>query len=117
MSPIDTMIKNTEASLDRPTESYLNIGESMGLAMMALLSPPTPELSGRGVTVTNGLPSFTFPTVSGFKYRLVYKNSLTDHAWSPGVWSATSIGAPLSLSDTNAMGQPQRFYRLEAANP
>jgi alpha-galactosidase len=98
-------------------ESYFNIGESMGLAMMALLSPPTPVLPGSGCVVTGGVPTFTFPTVSGFKYRLVYKSSLTDPVWSPGVWSATSIGAPLSLSDTSAVGQPQRFYRIESANP
>ena len=48
-------------------ESYFNIGESMGTAMMALLSPPTPVLPGSGVTVTNGVPSFTFPTVVGLQ--------------------------------------------------
>jgi hypothetical protein len=32
-------------------------------------------------------------------------------------WSTTSTGAPISLSDKNTVGQPQRFYRLEAANP
>ena len=32
-------------------------------------------------------------------------------------WSTTSTGAPMSLSDTNTADQPQRFYRLEAANP
>jgi hypothetical protein len=32
-------------------------------------------------------------------------------------WSTASTGAPMSRSDTNTAGQPQRFYRLEAANP
>jgi len=95
-------------------ESYFNIGESMGLPMMALLSPPTPVLSGSAVTVTNGLPSFTFSTVAGIKYRLIYTNELTESSWQPVIappnfalpngWSATSTGSPMSLSDTNAMG-------------
>jgi len=28
-----------------------------------------------------------------------------------------ATGATMSLTDTNAVGQAQRFYRLEAANP
>jgi hypothetical protein len=73
------------------------------------------------------VPSFTFETASGFKYRLVSKSALTDDFWQPVVappdfplpdgWSATSTGLPMSLSDTNTAGQPQCFYRLEAANP
>ena len=35
----------------------------------------------------------------------------------PDGWSATSTGAPMSLSDTNTAGQSQRFYRLEAGSP
>ena len=35
----------------------------------------------------------------------------------PNGSSTTSTGAPMSLSDTNTAGQPQRFYRLEAAYP
>jgi hypothetical protein len=99
----------------------------MGLAMMALLSPPTPVLPAAGCVVTGGVPTFTFPTDADFKYRLAYKNALTDSSWLPVIappnfplpngWSAVSTGSPVSLSDTNALGQPQRFYRLEIANP
>ena len=66
-------------------------------------------------------------TVAGFKYRVVCKDTLTNVSWLPVIatpsfplpdgWSATATGAPMSLSDTNSAGQPQRFYRLEAANP
>ena len=90
-------------------------------------APPVPVLPGSAITFTGGAPSFTFATVSGFKYRLAYKNALTDAVWQaviappdfplPDGWSATSTGSPMSLSDTNSVGQPQRFYRLEAANP
>jgi hypothetical protein len=90
--------------------------------------PPTPVLPGSAITVGNGVPNFTFGTTAGFKYGLVYMNTLmTNILWLPVIappdfplpdgWSATSIGAPMSLTDTNASGLPQRFYRLEAANP
>jgi autotransporter-associated beta strand protein len=90
-------------------------------------APPIPVLSGSAITMSGGVPGFSFTTVAGYKYRLVSKNTLTDAAWLPVIappdfplpdgWSATSTGAPMSLSDTSTAGQPQRFYRLEAANP
>ena len=40
--------------------------------------PPTPVLPGSAITMSGGVPSFTFATVAGYKYRLVYKNTLTD---------------------------------------
>ena len=89
--------------------------------------PPTPVLPGSAITVSNGVPSFTFGTTAGYKYRLVYKNTLTNIPWLPVVappdfplpdgWNVTSAGLPISISDTNTAGQSQRFYRLEAANP
>ena len=89
--------------------------------------PPTPVLLGSAITISNGVPNFTFGTTAGYKYRLVYKDTLTNTSWLPIIaapsfplpdgWSATSTGLPMSLSDTNTAGQPQRFYRLEAAYP
>ena len=85
-----------------------------------------PVLPVSGVTVTNGVPSFSFTAAAGCKYRLDYKNALPDATWLPVIapgfplpdgWSATSTGGAMSLSDTNAVGQSQRFYRLESANP
>jgi hypothetical protein len=91
------------------------------------LTPPPPVLPGSAITVSNGVPDFTFGTTAGYKYRLVYKDTLTNTSWLqvlappdfplPDGWSATSTGAPMSLMDTNAVDLPQRFYRLEAANP
>jgi autotransporter-associated beta strand protein len=89
--------------------------------------PPTPVLPGSAITVSDGVPNFTFGTTAGYKYRLVCKDLLTYISWLPVIvppdfplpdgWSATSTGAPMSLTDTNAVGLSQRFYRLEAANP
>jgi autotransporter-associated beta strand protein len=89
--------------------------------------PPTPVLPGSAITFSGGIPGFTFATVAGFKYRVVFKTTLSDASWLPVIappnfqlpdgWSATSTGAPLSFSDADAAGQPQRFYRIESANP
>jgi len=97
------------------------------LTFTTLALPPAPVLSGNAITFSSGIPGFTFATVAGFKYRVVFKTTLSDVSWlpviappnfqSPDGWSATSTGAPLSFSDAGAVGQPQRFYRIEAANP
>jgi hypothetical protein len=86
---------------------------------LAPLPPPTPVLPVSGVRVTNGVPSFTFAAAAGVKYRLDYKNALTNGAWTLGPWTTNSTFSPLSmtLTDPSATNQPQRFYRLEAANP
>ena len=61
------------------------------------------------------------------RHRLVCKNTLRDAVWLPVLappdfplqdgWNPTSTGAPIALSDTNAVGLPLRFCRLEARNP
>jgi hypothetical protein len=86
---------------------------------VALLPPPTPVLPVSGVKVTNGVPSFTFIAAAGYKYRLDYKNALTNGAWTLGPWTTNSTLSPMliTLTDAGATNQPQRFYRLEAANP
>jgi hypothetical protein len=81
--------------------------------------PPVPVLPVSGVTVTNGVPSFSFTAAKGVKYRLDYKNALTDTNWMQSAWSTNATGsdAPMTLTDSTAPGLPHRFYRLEAANP
>jgi hypothetical protein len=86
---------------------------------LPLPTPPTPVLPASGVAVTNGVPSFSFTAAAGFKYRLDYKNALTDTNWMLGAWSTNTTGGslPMTLIDPSAADQSQRFYRLEAANP
>ena len=101
--------------------------QSFTTLSVTLATPPTPVLPGGAITVSGGTPSFTFNTVSGYKYRLVFKNALTDASWSPVIappnfpapdgWSAVSTGSPMSITDTTTANQPQRFYQIEAANP
>ena len=78
-----------------------------------------PVLPVSGVTISNGVPSFRFVAAGGVKYRLDYKNALTDAVWGYGPWSTNASGGPLlmTLSDPSATGQAQRYYRLEAAYP
>jgi hypothetical protein len=80
--------------------------------------PPTPVLPLSAFTQPGGVPTFSFNTVSGYKYQVVYKNNLADPTWTPvppGL--ITSTGAPMVVQDTTAAGQPHRFYRIEAVNP
>ena len=102
------------------SQSFTTLSVSVG-------TPPTPLLPGNAITVSGSTPTFTFNTVSGYKYRVVFKNTLTDIGWTPVIaepnypaplgWSTTSTGAPMSITDTNTVNQPQRFYRIEVANP
>lgn len=80
--------------------------------------PPTPVLPPGGFKVVGGVPTFTFDATAGFKYRIVWKNSVTDSSWTPGAWSAVvAASGPLTLTDPTAGGQPHRFYRIEASAP
>jgi autotransporter-associated beta strand protein len=84
-----------------------------------LIVPPTPLMSAQSVSVTGGVVSLTFPTVSGYQYRVDYKNALTDAAWqvvAPGFVTSTN-GANLTVSDAGAPTQGSRFYRVEAVSP
>lgn len=88
---------------------------------------PTPSLPITALTISGGLPSFTFNTVAGYKYRMVYKEVLSAATWLPVIappnnpapdgWSAISTGAPLTITDPGAAARPQRFYRIEATTP
>ena len=101
----------------RATNSVSNAWATNVLSFTTLMPPPPPVLPLSGVVVTNGVPSFSFTAAAGCKYRLDYKNQLTDVAWSYGPWSTNSTGSPLwmALTDPTAASQAQRFYRLEVA--
>lgn len=78
--------------------------------------PPQPVLPANAVSMSGGAPTLTFPTVAGFRYRVVYKNSLSDSGWTavpPGF--VMSSGEDMVVTDSTSSGNPQRFYRIEAA--
>jgi autotransporter-associated beta strand protein len=100
-----------------------------GTVTVGPLAPPVPTLPVSGLVMSGGVPSFTFPTDAGYKYRMVYNSDVSAplDSWLPVInapnfpgpdgWSAVSSGANMTITDAGAAGQPERFYRLEAANP
>jgi autotransporter-associated beta strand protein len=103
----------------RGTNAGGNVWASNVQNFATLAPPPVPVLPVSGVTISNRVPSFRFVAAGGVKYRLDYKNALTDAVWGYGPWSTNASGGPLlmALSDPSATGQAQRYYRLEAAYP
>jgi hypothetical protein len=103
----------------RGTNALGSVWAANGQSFTTLALPPTPVLPPSGVVVANGVASFNFTAAAGCKYRLQYKNELTDAVWMYGSWSTDMSGSLLlmTLIDQSANGQPQRFYRLEAAYP
>ena len=95
-------------------EGYLQTNLSSSSIELVITKAP----SG-GFTMPNRVPTATFTAAWGCKYRLNYKNELTDATWSLCPWSTNLTGGYqlMTLRDTNAVGQPHRFYRLEAENP
>ena len=79
------------------------------------------------VTLSRGILTFTFPTISGNRYRLVYRNELAGNSWlslirppqcsAPDGWSAPASGNILSIDDPTVVGRGSRFYRLEMSRP
>lgn len=59
--------------------------------------------------LANGQFQFTFDTASGINYEVEYSTNLLD--WY--VWlTLGGNGQPLTLSDPNTAGTPQRYYRI-----
>jgi autotransporter-associated beta strand protein len=90
---------------------------------------PPPVLDLSGFTLPGGVPTFTFATVAGYRYRMVHTSNVLNPmtAWQPVIdppsypaaegWSVVSGGETMTITDVSAAGQPERFYRLEAAAP
>lgn len=108
-------------------ESSFFTGAGMVNVTGSAALPPAPVLSGTAISIAGEGAGFRFETVSGVKYRLMYRNELTDPAWLPVInppdcpppegWSTTSAGSPMTLTDTNMAGQGHRYYQLRAAYP
>jgi hypothetical protein len=119
--PVSGLAPNTPYYFTFRATNTLDVLWAINVQSFTTLSPtpPPPALLASGVTISDGVPSFGFTASPGCKYRLDYKNALTDADWTVGDWSTNLTSGPLSmtLTDLSAVGQPQRFYRLEAANP
>jgi hypothetical protein len=76
-------------------------------AQSALRILPNPTRSGTTVTVQ-------FESVAGKKYRLQYKESLNDSAWSDASGDLLANSATTTATD-NAATSASRFYRVALA--
>lgn len=86
----------------------LSKSDGMIRKLTAVLIPPTIE----SIRMTNGVCTLTWPAISNRTYRVQFKASLTDSAWTDLPGDVTATGP--SASKTNTPGESLRFYRLSA---
>jgi hypothetical protein len=70
-------------------------------------NPPT-TVKLNSIQMTSATPTLNWSTSAGSVYEVMYKNNLTDPAWTL-LQTITGTGAAVSWSDTNTTGA-QRFY-------
>jgi hypothetical protein len=78
------------------------------------VGPAAPPLTPT-MTMPGGLPTFKFQTLAGHRYRMVYKNNLTDTNWSTiaGADWTQGTGLEAEVIDTTSSLPGARYYRLE----
>jgi hypothetical protein len=63
-------------------------------------------------TFSNSNFVVSFSTVSGQNYELQKTSELASGSWSFVVTNISGTGAIVQVTDTNAISQPQGFYRV-----
>jgi hypothetical protein len=99
-----------------PITSATNVldGATQRFYQVILAPEPTPPLAIRSIHAANGCVVITWNSVSGQKYRLLYKNTLRDKTWLVALPDITASGPTTTV--TNALGgATQRFYRVMLA--
>lgn len=68
-----------------------------------------------GIQLLQGVPTITFPSVTGVNYRLRFSDVLTGSPtkWSLGASVVPGTGQPAVLTDTDVIGL-DRFYSVES---
>ena len=85
-----------------------------GITGTGTVTVGAPGLPLSGFTRPGGVPTFSIEkTAIGSTYRLVYRNNLTDSAWTPIGAGVAGNNGTLALSDTTTPLPKQRFYKLE----
>jgi arylsulfate sulfotransferase len=92
-----------------------------GLLFMGA-EPRNPTAGWRITSVTRNANGsdvvVNFPAVAGKRYRLEFKNALTDATWLPlGEYTAPSTCAAAQMHDASAAAQVKRFYRVRQVPP
>lgn len=112
------------------TDSSCPFGQTAYKSFQVIIGPPAPVMNpavdpNTGFSLPGGIPTFSFSTVSGFKYRLIYTGNLAAQtsAWAPVVSEITdqngwvyASASYMTISDPTSLAA-QRFYRVEAAGP
>jgi len=70
-----------------------------------------------GLDATGPAVRLWFDTISGNQYAVEWRNILKSGAWSPLSNNVTGTGGTISITDTDALSQPQRFYRMIEMTP
>jgi len=122
-------IGDTFVYLTALTDAQRQQVENIVMAKFPVPTPaPTPVLAPGAILMDPGpgIPSFTFETVAGYQYRMIYTEDLSaaKPVWSavfslpdnpgPKGWSPIMFGGPITITDPSAVGRPQRFYRAQA---
>jgi autotransporter-associated beta strand protein len=115
-------IGSTGSGADHQDDNYFEASGSGVLLVAGGGVPPPAFTAGNALTMPGGVPTFSFDTVAGYKYRVTCNDNLTNTVWTPVLpplpegWTNGS-GAPIILIDTNGVLPAYRFYRIEADNP
>jgi uncharacterized repeat protein (TIGR01451 family) len=81
-------------------------------AQLTVLEPPAFQLAG--ISSGDGAITVSLKSTAGRAYTLEFKNSLTDTNWTSILPAVQGTGGIISLSDTNTLSAPARFYRVVA---
>lgn len=105
---------NVDYGQNTPPAKLTNVvrigtGKVHSLAVIGAGPPPTQVLLTNFTVGTNGF-SVSVPTLNGRVYRLEYKDSLTDPAWT-GLPLHAGTGGLLQMS-VPGIAAPQRFFRV-----
>ena len=100
----DGLVSWAPAAAQAPSTNVVRVLVSDGFATatnqftIVVRQVSTAPLFIERVTLSGGIPTFTFPTVSGNRYRLLYRNELVGNSWltlirppqfsAPDGWSA-----------------------------
>ena len=68
------------------------------------------------VSLTSNTTTFTWAASVGQKYRLQFKNDLSDPQWQTLGSDITATTPTVFTADTSLGTAPQRFYRLVMVN-
>ncbi len=96
-------------TLTQPTNLAANITGKV----VTIISGPVPVITS--ISLTNGVVSVMWSSVTGGIYRLQYNNSLNGGVWTDLSPDVTATGITASQTDVVG-GTPQRFYRIKVLN-